>query len=125
MNGVASLYYRLGRAVAPAMLAIGMLPAAYAHTAFSLSSPADGAVLSSAPASFTIEFSESIELKSVRLSGADGTHWPIDWARKEQRVIDAKFRSLKPLPPGKYVIDWAAVVASHDDGGAITFSVAP
>src|SRR5258706_12228394 len=124
MNGVTSLY-RLGRAVALAMLAIGLLPTAYAHTAFSLSSPADGAVLSSAPASFTIEFSESIELKSVRLSGADGTPWPIDWAKTEQRVIDVKFRTLNPLPPGKYGIDWAAVVTSPDDGGAIMFSVAP
>jgi hypothetical protein len=62
----------------------------------------------------------------VRLVGEDGTVWPLDWTPTEENVFKAEFHATKPLPPGKYQIEWTAYVRQHyhPDGGVIPFTVA-
>ena len=74
----------------------------------------------------TLNFSFAIDLQHVRLVGEDGAVWPLDWIKSSTDVYKAEFRATKPLPPGKYVIEWAAYVRQHyhPDGGAVPFTVA-
>jgi methionine-rich copper-binding protein CopC len=103
------------------------VPHAHAQETYSRSVPSLGAVLKEAPVVFSIAFTEAIYLTSVRLVSDDGTEWPIDWTKDEKDVFDVEFRATKPLPPGKYTIDWYATVRQHfhDDGGEIKFNIEP
>lgn len=99
---------------------------ARAQCSFDSSVPADGEVVEALPAPMTLNFSFAIDLQDVRLVGEDGTVWPLDWMKSSTDVYKAEFRATKPLPPGKYVIEWAAYVRQHyhPDGGSVPFTVA-
>jgi methionine-rich copper-binding protein CopC len=98
---------------------------ARAQCSFDMSVPSDGDVFAEAPAAMTIKFLFGIELQNVRLIGSDGAVWPIDWAKSAEDVFEAEFHATKPLPPGRYSIEWTAYVRQHyhPDGGVIAFTV--
>jgi methionine-rich copper-binding protein CopC len=114
-------------AIAAALLGSMLLAAteARAQCSFDSSVPADGEVVEALPAPMTLNFSFAIDLQDVRLVGEDGAVWPLDWMKSSTDVYKAEFRATKPLPPGKYVIEWAAYVRQHyhPDAGAVPFIV--
>lgn len=118
---------RVAIAAAP-LLGLMLLGAteARAQCSFDSSVPADGEVVDAVPAPMTLNFSFAIDLQHVRLVGEDGAVWPLDWTKSPTDVYKAEFRATKPLPPGKYVIEWAAYVRQHyhPDAGAVPFTVA-
>src|SRR5262245_47823874 len=99
---------------------------ARAQCSFDTSVPADNEVLAEVPDPIVINFALGIHLQRVRLVAADGTEWPIDWSSTEENVFKAEFRATRPLPPGKYQIEWTAYVRQHyhPDGGVIPFTLA-
>jgi len=99
---------------------------ARAQCSFDTSTPAEGDVVAESPKSMLINFLLGIHLQNVRLVGDDGTVWPLDWTPTEEDVFKAEFHVMKPLPPGKYQIEWSAYVRQHyhPDGGVIPFTVA-
>jgi methionine-rich copper-binding protein CopC len=98
---------------------------ARAQCSFDSSVPADGEVVAALPAPMTLNFSFAIDLRDVRLVGEDGAVWPLDWMKSSTDVYKAEFRATKPLPPGRYVIEWAAYVRQHyhPDGGSVPFTI--
>jgi methionine-rich copper-binding protein CopC len=111
-----------------ALTAVLLLAATQAHAqcSFDTSQPSEGDVLDRAPDTMVINFLFGIHLQNVRLVGADGTVWPIDWQRTEDNVFKAEFRTNRTLPPGRYQVEWIAYVRQHHhpDGGVIPFTVA-
>lgn len=103
-----------------------MTTEAPAQCSFDASVPSENDVLDAVPLPMTINFALGIELQNVRLVGADGTEWPTDWVGTKDDVYKAEFRPTKPLPPGKYQIEWIAYVRQHyhPDGGVIVFTIA-
>ena len=99
---------------------------ARAQCSFDSSVPTYGEVVEALPAPMTLNFSFQIDLQHVRLVGEDGAMWPLDWTRSSTEVYKAEFRATKPLPPGKYVIEWDAYVSQHyhPDAGSVPFTVA-
>lgn len=98
-----------------------------AQEMYDTSVPFQGDVLKELPKPMTITFSTGIHLKEVTLSGSDGTQWPLAWNKTDEDVYNVAFEPTKPLPPGKYQIEWNAYVRqhSHPDGGTISFTFAP
>jgi methionine-rich copper-binding protein CopC len=117
---------RMAIAAAP-LLGLMLLGAteARAQCSFDSSVPADGEVVDAVPAPMTLNFSFAIDLQHVRLVGEDGAVWPLDWMKSSTDVYKAEFRATKPLPPGKYVIEWDAYVRQHyhPDAGSVPFTV--
>lgn len=99
---------------------------AVAQCAFDQSSPNANDVLRDPQPVVTIDFAMEFDLQQVRLMGADSTEWPTDWAPAGQEVRKAEFRATRPLPPGKYLIEWNGYLRRHfhADGGSIPFTVA-
>lgn len=120
---------KAARSVLAALLLGSMLLApmqAPAQEMYDTSIPALEAVLKDVPVPMVITFSEGIYLTNLRLVGADGAVWPLDWKKTEDDVFKAEFRVTKPLPAGKYQIEWTAYVRQHfhPDGGVIPFTIA-
>lgn len=93
-----------------------------AHAALIAGSPADGSVVASAPAQFTLDFSEPVSPLVLKLIQPDGTARVLDsFTLKDRRlVIDAPTR----LDGGTYVLSWRVVSEDgHPVGGTIVFSV--
>jgi methionine-rich copper-binding protein CopC len=107
----------------------GVLAAAPAgaQCAYNTSVPSEGDVLKDLPAPMVINFLTGIHLTGVRLTGADGAEWPLEWTKTDEDVFNVEFRPAKQLPPGKYQIEWSAYVRQHyhPDGGVITFTLDP
>lgn len=117
-------------ASAAVLLLGGMLlgaPQALAQEMYDTSVPFQGDVLKEAPAPMVISFAEAIYLTNLRLVGADGAAWPLDWQKTEDDVFKVEFHVAKPLPPGSYQIEWTAYVRQHyhPDGGVIAFTIDP
>lgn len=87
-----------------------------------VTSPADGAMLSAAPARFTVTFPHSMTLKtlSVTAEGAAAVAVPVPDAAPSATVEV----SLPILAPGTYAADWAAVGEDgHQMSGVVRFMV--
>lgn len=99
---------------------------ALAQCAFDQSSPNANDVLKEPRPAVTIDFTVEFDLQEVRLRGPDNAEWPTDWVRVPEEVRRAEFRVEKPLPPGKYLIEWNGYLRRHHhaDGGSIPFTVA-
>jgi methionine-rich copper-binding protein CopC len=100
---------------------------ASAQENYDTSVPFQGDVLKELPKPMTITFTTGIHLQDVILTGSDGTKWPLAWNKTEDDVYNVAFEPTKPLPPGKYEIEWIAYVRQHGhpDGGTIGFTFAP
>jgi methionine-rich copper-binding protein CopC len=100
---------------------------ACAQEMYDSSTPSEGDVLKALPAPMVINFLTAIHVTGLRLVGADGVEWPLEWRKTDDNVFKVEFRPSRPLPPGRYQIEWSAYVRQHyhPDGGVITFTLAP
>ncbi|SFV29560.1 copper resistance CopC family protein [Hyphomicrobium facile] len=113
------------------MLALGaslLMPAqTRAQEMYDTSVPAVGDILKEPPTTMHISFSEGIHLTEVRLVSVDNGReiWPIEWPKTNEDVFKVEIAVTKPLPPGKYQLEWLADVRQHyhSDGGVIPFTV--
>jgi methionine-rich copper-binding protein CopC len=112
---------RITRCLAATALVMTAL-AAHAHSHLARSTPADGAVLETAPTSLTLEFSEPVTLTAVTVSAE----------RQEKRALTSlptKAATTFDLPitglaVGHYVVTWRALSAdTHVMTGELAFSV--
>jgi methionine-rich copper-binding protein CopC len=100
---------------------------ARAQEMYDSSVPFEGDILKALPEPMAINFLSAIHVTGLRLVGADGAEWPLEWTRSDDNVFKVEFRPSRPLPAGKYQIEWSAYVRQHyhPDGGVITFTLAP
>jgi methionine-rich copper-binding protein CopC len=95
-----------------------------AHAKLQNSTPADNGVLTQAPKTLTLNFSEAAQLATLKLvrDGKD-ISVPVDQTAKASQSIIV---TLPSLVPGKYIVHWSAMAA--DDGhvtrGSFIFSIA-
>jgi methionine-rich copper-binding protein CopC len=93
-----------------------------AHAHLERSTPADGSVLSTAPAQLVLQFSEAARLATLSIEsrgGAKQNVTPLPETAQSRIVI-----ALPALPPGDYVVSWRAVgVDGHVVPGRIHFTV--
>lgn len=104
---------------------IGSTPA-WAHSGLASSNPADGAVISEAPASITLTFDEELlpDADSISLNAADGTN--ITSAKVEPTGNTVELPWPADLPAGEYQAAFRVVSADgHPVTGAISFTYAP
>jgi methionine-rich copper-binding protein CopC len=83
--------------------------AAHAHAHLTRSVPADGSVLSSAPARLTLTFSETARLTALWIEQDGGERQKLTPPREDAAEIGI---DLPPLKPGRYVLTWRVV--GHD-----------
>ena len=96
--------------------------AASAHASLNGSTPADGAIIESAPSHFTLVFSEPVSPLALNLVRPDGT----STALKNFELRDTTLQVLAPekLSRGTHVFTWRVVSSDgHPIGGSVIFSV--
>jgi methionine-rich copper-binding protein CopC len=98
--------------------------AALSHAHLEKASPADGSVITHAPQSLVLEFSESAQLAALWIAKDGGSREKI--ASLPQQ---AQQRIVVPLPalvPGNYVVSWRVMGADgHVVPGQIHFTLSP
>lgn len=107
--------------LAAALLAASVV--VHAHTKLHASTPADGAVLTQAPAALALEFTGEVRLMSLRLSGADGVDVPLELpaAAQQARRFDVP---LPTLPAQRYTVEWTVMGGdTHRAAGSFGFDV--
>jgi copper transport protein len=111
--------------------------AALAHAYLAHSTPADGAVLDTAPSGLTLNFTESVELKATRIEivDGDGRHWnPTSIALRPHDPTAPEGDSESPvdvvvglpnLPANSYRVVWTTLSTDdlHATQGDFTFGV--
>jgi methionine-rich copper-binding protein CopC len=96
--------------------------AALSHAHLERASPADGSVVSEAPQSLRLEFSEPAQLAALWIARDGGTRQKI--APLPQRAQQQITVALPQLVPGSYVVSWRAVGADgHVVPGQIRFTL--
>lgn len=118
---------RLHAAIAVLVLTCLAATGARAQCAFDQSVPNANEVLTETQPEVTIDFTDEFRLDDVRVVGLDDkAEWPTNWARPAEEVRQTAFRMTKPLPPGKYLVEWNGYLRRHHhaDGGSIAFTVA-
>lgn len=118
--------YLLAALVLAGMGLLAMAPAALAHATLESTSPADGAVVRTAPATVSATFDEQVGVSadSLRVFAPDGQR--VDNGQTTHgRVPQQIMVGLLPgLGRGTYTVAWHVVSAdSHHVQGAFTFSV--
>ena len=117
-------------AVGAALLALlGQLSVAHAHGRLKSSSPTDGAILTAAPQTLRLEFSEGIELKlsSVTVRGPEktkvGTNAAV-YAAGTDKAIEVALPAA--LTAGAYSVEWRILSKDgHKAKGTFTFTLKP
>ncbi|MFG1190042.1 copper resistance CopC family protein [Xanthobacter flavus] len=118
---------RLHAAIAVLVLTCLAATGARAQCAFDQSVPNANEVLTETQPEVTIDFTDEFRLDDVRVVSLDDkAEWPTNWARPAEEVRQTAFRMTKPLPPGKYLVEWNGYLRRHHhaDGGSIAFTVA-
>ena len=110
----------------PAMLALAVLlaqvGAALAHAALNATAPAEGAVVETAPALYSLTFSEPVSPLSLRLVRPDGSSVALD--RFAVRGDSVEIEAPSDVGRGTHVLSWRVVSADgHPVGGSAVFSV--
>jgi copper transport protein len=97
---------------------------AHAHAHLEKSNPADGSVITSAPANFALEFEHPVRVTALTIQKEDGKSEPLTPVPQE-----ATTKVSVPAPKlsaGKYVVSWRAVSSdNHIMSGKIQFTIAP
>ncbi len=97
--------------------------AASAHAHLHSSSPADGSVISAAPSSITLEFSQSARVTAAWIQRADEPRrklGPLPETTSSRVTIPAP-----ELMPGRYTVSWRVVSQDgHVMSGQIRFTLA-
>jgi hypothetical protein len=112
-------------AVSTAMWAIGATTAS-AHSGLESSNPADGSVITEAPAAITLTFNEGLlaDANSVSINAADGTN--VVSANVQPNGSSVELPWPADLPAGDYQAAFRVVSADgHPVTGAISFTYAP
>ena len=112
-------------AVSTAMWAFGATTAS-AHSGLESSNPADGSVVTEAPAAITLTFNEPLldDADSISLNAADGTN--ITSAKVQPNGSSIELPWPADLPAGEYQAAFRVVSADgHPVTGAISFTYAP
>ncbi|MCX5578588.1 copper resistance CopC/CopD family protein [Kaistia terrae] len=113
------------RTIVAALVLVAVLLAAgdaFAHASLIRSSPADGAVLATAPSSFALTFSEPTSPLSLKLVGPDGSARVLDKSVLRDATIDIV--APTGLDKGSYVLSWRVVSEDgHPVGGSAVFSI--
>jgi copper transport protein len=95
---------------------------ALAHAALTKTAPADGAVIASAPSTFSLSFSEPVSPLVLTLIGPDGT----SRALTRFTLADRTLTIIAPsdLATGTHVLSWRVVSEDgHPVGGSVLFSI--
>jgi methionine-rich copper-binding protein CopC len=93
-----------------------------AHPHLERSTPADGSVLSAAPAQLVLQFSEAAQLATLSIERGGGEKQTVTTLPEtaQSRIVIA----LPALSPGGYVVSWRVVgVDGHVVPGRIQFTV--
>lgn len=95
---------------------------AHAHAALTRAVPADGSVVATAPAAFSLSFSEPVSPLVLKLVGPDGAVRALDRFRLADRTL-----TIEPpagLAAGTHVLSWRVVSEDgHPVGGSVLFSI--
>jgi methionine-rich copper-binding protein CopC len=106
--------------------ALGVLfsVAAYGHSHLEKSTPADGSVLTTAPANIVLDFEHPVRVTALSIQKGDGQSEPV---ASVPETTGTKISVPAPkLAPGKYIVTWRAVSSDkHVMSGKIQFTVAP
>ncbi len=95
---------------------------ALAHAALTRTVPADGAVVASAPAEFSLSFSEPVSPLVLTLIGPDGARRPLTRFTLSDRTLSIPVPA--DLSHGTHVLSWRVVSEDgHPVGGSVLFSV--
>ncbi len=100
---------------------------ASAHAFLRTATPAAGSTVHQAPAQVVIDFSEGVEprFSTIAVQDAGGS----SVATGDVYLQDGNTHlaiGLKPLPPGRYRVEWhATAVDTHKTEGSFTFTVQP
>lgn len=96
--------------------------AALAHARLERASPADGSLITVAPQSLVLEFSEPAQLASLWIAEEGGSRRKI--ASLPHQPLRRVIIALPALTPGTYVVSWRAVGADgHVVPGQIRFTL--
>ncbi len=95
---------------------------AFAHAALIAASPADGAVVTNAPAVLTLSFSEPVSPLILKLIGPDSTSRTLDRFVLKDRTL--MIEAPTDLSSGTHVLSWRVISEDgHPVGGAVVFSI--
>lgn len=96
---------------------------AFAHSSLRQSTPADQAVISAAPETLEMSFSDAIRLTRVDFGPAGGNMSELDLGKVSGFVTDYSL-TLDPVGPGLYRVEWRGLgVDGHAMKGLFEFSV--
>lgn len=113
------------RMLALALIALGLLlPSgrALAHAALVSAAPADGAVVATAPAAFSLTFSEPVSPLVLRLVRPDGSSTLLDRYSLNDATLD--IAAPGDLGEGTHVLSWRVISEDgHPVGGSVVFSI--
>lgn len=101
----------------------GAATTAYAHSGLESSTPADGSVITEAPAAITLTFNETLleDADSISLNSADGTSIVSSKVQPNGDTVELPWPA--DLPAGDYQVAYRVVSADgHPVTGAISFS---
>ncbi|WP_326950466.1 copper resistance protein CopC [Amycolatopsis sp. NBC_01307] len=90
-------------------------PPASAHTELTSSSPAEGASLAEAPSQVQLTFEEPVTLPpdAVKITGRDGTAWPVSTPVAAGNVVTAP---VTPAGPAQaYTLTWKVIAKDGDN----------
>ena len=111
----------LAAGAAAVLLVIGA-GSASAHTTFLGVDPADGVLLTAAPAAITLTFNEPVQVRDggIRLLDAAGTEQPVT----AQTINSTVVITPTGLGTGTFIVAWRVISAdSHPISGGSTFSI--
>ncbi|MDR3374118.1 MAG: copper resistance protein CopC [Ancalomicrobiaceae bacterium] len=113
------------RALVAAILALVVVQAtagrAEAHAQLIESEPADGAMLTSAPAEAMLRFNESVAVLALSQIAPDGAIVRLSGARAEDDIVRVP---LAPAAKGTRLLSWRVLSSDgHPVGGTVSFSV--
>jgi copper transport protein len=121
MGGVAFSVMKRASALARLVLALAST-AALAHAHLEKASPADGSIITTAPQSVVLEFSEPARLATLSITRDGGS--PRKLAPLPQQPQQRIAVTLPELLPGTYVVSWRVVGADgHVVPGQIRFTL--
>lgn len=108
------------------VVAVGLLLAyatgAWAHASLNSTKPADGAVLESAPASYSLTFSEPVSPLSLKLVRPDGSATALERFVLRGNVLEVE--APADFGRGTHVLSWRVVSEDgHPVGGSVIFSI--
>ena len=106
-----------------ALIALILLPTlALAHAQLISSSPADGAVVASAPAAVTLTFNEPVSPITIKLARPDGSVSLLETFKSDGSAITITPRPA--LPNGSYALSYRVISEDgHPIGGTLGFSI--